>query len=226
MGVQAQAVGDNHPLIATTLMLWGQACRAVGKLDEALTKFMRVLDIRLGIYKTISNQLCMSALTELCDTLQRARQHHQAAKEYEDMANRFRPSLGASHAVIELLEQRVAKCWRDHNWLQMHREDVRGRILYEHVGMDAEDVRSREQNLVRLMRVLRDKIAVQFFMFYTSKSEGSPEVEFWLVVERFRTLDAEGDEFKKQARSIFLQYIEPPQILKMVTNAERIDIAA
>ena len=30
----------------------------------------------------------MSALTELCDTLQRARQHHQAAKEYEDMANR------------------------------------------------------------------------------------------------------------------------------------------
>ena len=84
-GIQAQAVGDNHPLIATTLMLWGQACRAVGKLDEvgwrkglcggccihyvgpsshhaapirqALTKFMRVLDIRLGIYKTISNQV-------------------------------------------------------------------------------------------------------------------------------------------------------------------------
>ena len=86
-GVQAQAVGDNHPLIATTLMLWGQACRAVGKLDEvrswrqrlrvgvvwvswsgyyltlqspsqqALAKFTRVLDIRLGIYKTISNQV-------------------------------------------------------------------------------------------------------------------------------------------------------------------------
>ena len=71
--------------------------------------------------------------------------------------------------------------------------------------MDAEDVRSREQNLVRLclvvrsgamdiltwifdatapetcvqvrlMRVLRDKIAVQFFKFFTSKSEGAPEV--------------------------------------------------
>ena len=26
------------------------------------------------------------------------------------------------------------------------------------------------------MRVLRDKIAVQFFKFYTSKSEGAPEV--------------------------------------------------
>ena len=72
------------------------------------------------------------------------------------------------------------------------------------------------------------------------------KVDFWLVVERFRTLDAEGDEFKKQVcgagcsslcschlrttrsswqvRSIFLQYIEPPQILKMVTNAERIEL--
>ena len=66
------------------------------------------------------------------------------------------------------------------------------------------------------------------------------------MVERFRTLDAEGDDFKKQVggrlvqqpvllpsqhtrsswqvRSIFTEYIEPPQILKMVTNAERNDI--
>ena len=29
---------------------------------------------------------------------------------------------------------------------------------------------------VRLMKVLRNKIAVQFFKFYTTKSEGAPEV--------------------------------------------------
>ena len=63
--IQKSAMGSRHPVVATTLMLWGRSNREQGLTDHALRREQDALQIRLENYHSIANPLCLEALDQV-----------------------------------------------------------------------------------------------------------------------------------------------------------------
>eukprot|EP00750_Incisomonas_marina_P026210 INCI5882.7.p1 GENE.INCI5882.7~~INCI5882.7.p1 ORF type:complete len:591 (+),score=98.91 INCI5882.7:567-2339(+) len=222
--IQASAMGDHHPVCALTLMAWGRSNREQGFLEQALRRQQLALQIRFENYHTISNPLCVEALDEICFTMERKRDFTAAKNICFEIMTRFIGDLGPGHATIADLHRKSTSYAQRYEHYTMAQEDTRARTQYERAHMEAEDTRSRETNVAKLNAILHaggSLLGIKFLRMFALTETGTFELDFWLAVEDFRRLSAGTVEFEVEVRRIFREFIEPAQILSMLTDAER-----
>jgi hypothetical protein len=107
--IQCVAMGERHPVCATTLLLWGQSNRMQGLTEDALRRELLALQIRFENYHTVANPLCIEALDAVCATHVRRRDFWAARCLCDDARSRYVDDLGVGHEAIVGLWERATR---------------------------------------------------------------------------------------------------------------------